>query len=83
LAETLTQQKLITETKYSPGHPNLSDPTFEYYTYRPQGPNWVVQWKLHSGNYTISNIDFEVIVYTETGETQVNYNEFNERARVE
>ena len=78
LAETLAQQKLITETQYPPGHPNLSKPTFEYYTYRPKGPNWVVKWRLHSGNYTISNINFAVIVYTETGETQVDYNEFNE-----
>ncbi|TFH13484.1 hypothetical protein E4H04_11885, partial [Candidatus Bathyarchaeota archaeon] len=78
LAETLAQQRLITETKYPPGHPNLSEPTFSYYSYRPKGPNWVVQWRLHSGNYTISNIDFAVIVYTETGETQVDYNEFNE-----
>jgi len=78
LAETLAQQKLITETQYPPGHPNLSEPTFEYYTYRPKGPNWVVKWRLHSGNYTISNVDFKVIVYTETGETSVDYNEFNE-----
>jgi len=78
LAETLAQQKLITDTQYPPGHPNLSKPTFKYYTYRPKGPNWVVKWRLHSGNYTISNIDFAVIVYTETGETQVDYNEFNE-----
>jgi hypothetical protein len=78
LAETLAQQKLITETQYPPGHPNLSEPTFKYYTYRPKGPNWVVEWRLHSGNYTISNVHFEVIVYTETGETSVDYNEFNE-----
>jgi len=78
LAETLAQQKLITETQYPPGHPNLSEPTFEYYTYRPKGPNWVVKWRLHSGNYTIFNVDFKVIVYTKTGETSVDYNEFNE-----
>lgn len=78
LAETLAQQKLITESQYPPGHPNLSEPTFEYYTYRPKGPNWVVKWRLRSGNYTISNVDFKVIVYTETGETSVDYNEFNE-----
>lgn len=78
LAETLAQQKLITETQYPPGHPNLSEPTFEYYTYRPKGPNWVVKWRLHSGNFTIFNVDFKVIVYTETGETSVDYNEFNE-----
>ena len=78
LAETLAQQKLITETQYPPGHPNLSDPTFEYISFRPKGPYWVVKWGLHSGNYSISNIDFKVIVYTETGETEVDYNEFNE-----
>ena len=78
LAETLAQQKLISATQYPPGHPNLSEPTFEYYTYRPKGPNWVVQWRLHSGNYTIFNVGFEAIVYTETGETSVDYNEFNE-----
>jgi len=78
LAETLAQQKLISATQYPPGHPNLSEPTFEYYTYRPKGPNWVVKWRLHSGNYTIFNVGFEVIVYTETGETSVDYNEFNE-----
>jgi len=78
LAETLAQQKLITETQYPPGHPNLSKPKFDYYTYRPKGPNWVVSWGLHSGNYTISNVGFEVIVYTETGETVVENNEFDE-----
>jgi len=82
LAETLAQQKLISMTQYPPGHPNLSEPKFEYYTFRSQGPNWVVQWKLHSGNYTISNIGFEVLVFTETGETSVNSNKFNEVTQI-
>lgn len=78
LAELLAQQELIKETSYFPGHPNLKKPSFSYNTFRPKGPNWDVEWMLHSDNYTISNTDFEVRVYTETGETYVLGNDFSE-----
>lgn len=78
LAETLAQQRLITETWYPPGNPYLSDPTFDYISFRPEGPYWTVSWGLHVDNYTISNVDFEVQVYTETGKTKIVEDDFKE-----
>lgn len=78
LAQTLAEQVLITETDYPPGNPFLSEPTFRYFEYDDRGPRWDVEWGLHSGNYTFSNVGFMVSVFMDTGKTTIADNDFDE-----
>ena len=78
LAETLAEQRLITETEYPPGDPFLSEPTFRYFEFDDRGPRWDVKWGLHSGNYSISNVGFSVSVFMDTGKTTIGDNDFDE-----
>ncbi len=78
LAETLAEQRLITETEYPPGNSFLSEPTFRYFEFDDRGPRWEVKWGLHSGNYTISNVGFMVYVFMDTGKTTIADNDFDE-----
>ena len=78
LAKTLAEQLLIMETDYPPGSRFLSEPSFRLHKFDDRGPRWIVEWGLHSGNYTISNVGFTVYVFTETGKTVIADNDFEE-----
>jgi len=76
LATMIAEKVLSNETRFSPGHPMLSEPSVVFEKYFTDIGMWRVGWTLHVGNYSILGSYFAVRVNSATGNPRVYINSF-------